>query len=83
MGTKKLLGPLINRENRICELAIGQLKEKCKHFEEKYKISSTDFYKRFQDGEIGDEQDYFEWKSLIEGTRSWLKTKDGLKELTK
>lgn len=82
MGVKKQLKPLIDRENRICGLAIEQLKKRCEFYEEKYKLSSADFYRRFQEGDIGDEQDYFEWKALIEGISSWVQAKEGLKELT-
>lgn len=82
MSIKTQLRPLIERENKICELAKEQLIGKCRLFEDKYKLSSDDFYKRFQDGKMGDEQDFFEWKALIEGIQEWQKTKAGLKELT-
>lgn len=83
MGIKKQLTPLIERENKICELAVEQLKSKCKVFEKKYKLSSNDFYNRFQEGKMGDEQNFFEWKALIEGIGEWQQTKDGLKELAR
>ena len=83
MGIKKQLIPLIERENKICKLAIQQLKNKCKIFEEKYKLSSTDFYRRFQEGKMGDEQDFFEWKALIDGMNEWQQTKEELKEMAR
>jgi hypothetical protein len=72
---------LIERENKICDLAIQQLTNKCRVLEEKYKLSSNDFFKLFQEGKMGDEQDFFEWKALIEGMEEWRHTKEGLKEL--
>lgn len=81
MGIKKQLIPLIEREEKICELAIQQLKKKCEVFEEKFKLSSGDFYKFFEEGKIGDEQDFFEWKALIEGVNEWQQTRKELKEL--
>ena len=32
---------------------------------------------------MGDEEDFFEWKALIEGIREWRQTKEHLKELIK
>ena len=81
MGVKKQLIPLIEREDKICELAIEQLNNRCKLFEKKYELSSQDFYGRFQEGSIGDEQDFFEWKALLDGIRNWTQAKEGLKEL--
>lgn len=83
MSTKKHLIPLIARENKICKLAIEKLKVKCKIFEDKYKLSSTDFYECYQEGKMGDKQDFFEWKALVEGIKEWEQTKNGLKELVR
>ena len=53
----------------------------CEIFEEKYKLSSSGFYKFFEEGKMGDEQDFFEWKALIEGINEWQQTRKELKEL--
>jgi len=81
VAAKKQLITLIKRENKICNLAIQHLTNKCNVFEEKYKLSSRDFYRLFQEGKMGDEQDFFEWKALIEGMNEWQQTKQGVKEL--
>jgi hypothetical protein len=81
MAVKRQLISLIERENKICHLAIHHLTEKCKVFEEKYKLPSWEFYELFQEGKMGDEQDFFEWKALIEGMKEWEQTKEGVKEL--
>jgi len=59
-------------------LAIRHLKEKAGIFEEKYKISSDDFYRLFHEGKMGDDEDTFEWKALIEGISEWEWTKEQL-----
>ncbi len=71
----------IEREQKICDLAILELKNRCNVYEEKYELSSEEFYDLFQEGKIGDEEDYFEWKALIEGIKEWQQTKEGLLEL--
>ncbi len=77
------LADSIEREEKICDLAVQELKSRCKVFEEKYKLSSDDFYRLFQEGKMNDEQDFFEWKALIEGIKEWQQAKEGLRELAK
>ncbi len=35
-------------------------------FELRYKMSSADFYQGFEQGELGDAMDFFEWAGLFE-----------------
>ncbi|MDM8522308.1 hypothetical protein QUF80_02960 [Desulfococcaceae bacterium HSG8] len=81
MPVKRQLLPVIGRESRICELAIRHLENKLGMFEKKYRLSSAEFYERFQKGKIGDDQDFFEWKALFEGIREWQETKEELMRL--
>ena len=43
-------------------------------FEQKYAMSSEDCYQRFNDGELGDDADFFEWTGLYETFLSYRKT---------
>ena len=45
---------------------IEQLKLEFKNFEAKYKMSSEDFYNKFESGKLGDDADFFEWAGLYE-----------------
>lgn len=45
---------------------INQIKSELKHFEVKFKMSSPDFYRKFEAGELGDEEPFFEWSGLYE-----------------
>jgi hypothetical protein len=51
-------------------------------FEKKYQLSSDIFYSLFQSGEMGDEQDFFEWKALIEGISEWKQSEQELERMT-
>ena len=42
------------------------LEYRLKRFEEKYHMSSDDFYQKFQSGELGDSIDFFEWNTYYE-----------------
>ncbi len=37
-----------------------------KQFEQKFNMNSALFYQRFQNGELGDNMDFFEWAGLYE-----------------
>ncbi len=75
------IASVVGRENRICELAIRRLQRKCAVFEEKYRLSSEDFYSCWQQGKMEDNLDFFEWKALIEGIDEWEKTQEELKKI--
>lgn len=75
MPVKRQLLHIIGRERKICDLAIRHLEDKLRDFEKKYSLSSAEFYERFQKGNIGDDQDFFEWKALFESVREWQEMK--------
>ncbi|MBI2470022.1 MAG: hypothetical protein HYV59_02090 [Planctomycetes bacterium] len=83
MTTQGILVSTIEREGKICDLAQQELRNRCRIFENKYNLSSDEFYKLFQEGRMGDEEDFFEWKALIEGIQEWAHTKESLKGLIK
>jgi len=57
---------LLEREiTRMLELK-ARLTDQLAKFEEKYSLSSSDFYKRYENGEMGDEMDFVEWSATLE-----------------
>ncbi len=57
----------INREIILLESKISLLNNEIKLFEEKYNMTSSEFQKKFDQGDIGDSQDFFEWWGLKKG----------------
>lgn len=57
----------IHREIILLESKINLVKSEIKQFEEKYHLASPEFLKKFENGDLGDSQDYFEWWGLIKG----------------
>ncbi len=60
----------IHREIILLESKINLVKSEIKQFEEKYHLKSSEFEKKFDIGELGDSQDYFEWWGLIKGLKT-------------
>jgi hypothetical protein len=48
------------------EKDINDIEISLKEFEEKYGLESTEFIKKFESGEMGDEMDFMEWASLYD-----------------
>ena len=53
---------------QLAELRRGSLNLRIdiKAFEEKYRLSSQDFYQKFSQGEMGDDEDTIIWAGLVE-----------------
>ena len=43
-----------------------RLKKELSRFESTYQMSSEDFFDRFEKGELGDKEDYFEWSAMYQ-----------------
>jgi len=46
------------------------LRNRIKRFERKYSMTSEEFRERFESGELGDDEEYFLWWSLLEALTS-------------
>ena len=71
----------LKREKAICELAIQNLREKCRTFEAKYEMSTEDFLTKFNNGELGDEETFFEWYALSQGLEDWQRQQTSLNKI--
>ena len=62
----RTLEKLLRHEAEQCQAQLRQLEADLAEFEQKYQLSSTEFYRQFQAGHIGDTMDYVEWASLVQ-----------------
>ena len=60
------LTKLIHFQIAKYRLNINQIHFELSRFEDKYQVSSEDFYKQFESGKKGDAADFFEWAGLYE-----------------
>ncbi len=67
------------REYALCSNAIAFYKKSLKAFEQKYRVTTTAFLKRFEAGEIGDDADYFDWYAFAKLLAQWQKTQSALR----
>jgi plasmid stabilization system protein ParE len=57
---------IIDTEIRELRDSIGNISEELMMFEKKYQISSEDFYRKFENGEYDDREDYMIWAGSYE-----------------
>jgi hypothetical protein len=63
---KKTLKKLIEQEIDMLEKEKERYKKETDIFEEKHSLKSEDFIKKFDNGEMGDDLDFFEWYAFMD-----------------
>jgi predicted restriction endonuclease len=62
----RTLEKLLRHEAEQCQAQLQQLQADLVEFEQRYHLSSSEFYRQFQAGQTSDAMDYVEWASLIQ-----------------
>jgi hypothetical protein len=57
---------LLMSDRSISAAPIGEMEQQLRTYEAQYQMSSDEFYRRFQAGELGDSADFFEWNTYYE-----------------
>ena len=63
---ERTLEKLLRQEAAQCQAQLRQLQADLTGFEQKYQLSSPEFYQQFRAGYTSDDMDYVEWASLIQ-----------------
>jgi hypothetical protein len=69
----------LRREYLLCSNAIAFYKRAIKGFEQKYKLSTRAFLKKFEAGEMGDDAEYFDWYGFAKLLDQWQKTQSAIR----
>ncbi|MBS3908598.1 MAG: hypothetical protein KGZ93_03045 [Actinobacteria bacterium] len=70
----------LEMKKKTLNFKLKQYKERLKRFEEKYNMSTREFLKKYNAGELGDEAYLLEWEYLADAANL---TKQELKEVEK
>jgi hypothetical protein len=57
---------LLMGDRAIPAAPIAEMEQQLRAYEAQYGMSSDEFYRRFQAGELGDSADFFEWNTYYE-----------------
>jgi hypothetical protein len=62
----RTLEKLLRHEAEQSQVQLRQLQADLAELEQRYHLSSAEFYQRYRAGQMGDEMDYIEWASLVQ-----------------
>ena len=74
----KLISYQIQKQQRDFQ----EVQAKLTSFETQYGVGSNEFYEQFHQGQLGDDEDFFEWDALVH-TRNRIKQRMALLNTTK
>ena len=60
------LDKILQREHDQLQGQLARLRDQLAVFENRYGLTTPEFYERFERGEMGDEADFFEWSATWE-----------------
>ena len=66
----------LRRELALLVAKVNLIREEIEGFEKRYEMFSGEFVDKFERGELGDDQDYFEWWGLVKGLKKFINVKN-------
>ncbi len=74
----KAVKDAIQREKELGKFMLHRYEDKLSRFEDKYDMTTEEFVEKFEKGELGDDQDFFEWFAAFKGKQHWKEKLDQL-----
>ena len=68
------LNKILQIEESSIQKKLDIIEKELHEYETKYNLSSDEFYKRFNNGELDDRTDYIDWYSLVDSREKLLST---------
>jgi len=63
----------LKQDERIAKYKLKRYSQICENFEKKYEMDSDRFMEEFEAGELGDDDDFFDWFAAKRGFDIWNK----------
>ena len=70
---KDVISSALEREKNVAKYRREYFRNACAEFEDKYQMTSEIFIEKFEGGELGDDQDFFDWFAVKRGYDKWIK----------
>jgi len=63
----------LEQNERVAKYKIKKYSDICENLEKKYEMDSDTFMEKFDSGELGDDDDFFDWYAAKRGLDIWNK----------
>lgn len=63
----------LEQNERVAKYKIKKYSDICENFEKNYEMDSDTFMEKFNSGELGDDDDFFDWYAAKRGLDIWNK----------
>jgi len=70
----------LKREYTLYANAIAFYKKAIRELEQKHRLSTQVFLKRFESGKLGDDADYFDWYAFAKLLSQWQQAQSAIRE---
>lgn len=71
MARSSAVDDAIQREASLGRLLVERYRSKLDRFEDAYDMSTETFRDRFESGELGDDEAFFEWLAVAKSLEHW------------
>lgn len=79
-GSLDVVRESVSRELDIVERKLERFRERLEDFEDEHDMDSEEFLEEFESGNLGDGQDYFEWKAVYQSVQRLEDRKERLEK---
>ena len=78
---KDIVRAALRNEAAMARFRFEQFEKECQTFEQKYRMATEEFLTKFDAGELGDAEEYFDWFASARGRDVWRQKADVLGEV--
>lgn len=79
---KDIIKAALKNETEMARFRYDQFAKECQVFEQKFQISTEEFLKKFDAGDLGDAEEYLDWFASARGREVWRQKAEVLAGVT-
>lgn len=80
--TKFVLHEFLRHQMNFINSRYSKFLKECESFEEKFNMSSEVFLEKFESGELGDDEHWFDWFASCRGRDAWSRKYNILRDIS-
>lgn len=80
VDTNDAVSSAIRKDLNEGEYMLEKFRQQLEEFEEEYSMGSEEFIEKFESGELGDNEDFFEWYAVYRSKEHWEKKTGELRD---